>query len=229
MFPKSRYSVGMQLAERMAKTARSGWFADKGSACNISEAGNNGLAIPLTYLVHDNVKALRLALKQRKMVMSDVVVLTYSTALEFGSIRFEEGGPTTGHLALEPIYEFAQTEAFKRLSIGIAHPPNMGYHPDVLLNHEYDEDKYQSFFLCNKFPEMEQFALDQILLPAAEELINTGAHTPSHTYTYREVISLAERIKDKTIKKTHFEELKRAQAREIEQHFKQAKKIDSRL
>jgi peptidyl-tRNA hydrolase len=222
----------MQLAERLARTARSGWFADKATACHISEAGSNGLVIPLTYLVHENVKALRLALKNRKMLMSDVVVLTYSTSLEFGTIRYEEGGATTGHLALEPISEFAQTEAFKRLSIGIAHPPNMGYHPDVLLNHEFDDDKYQSFFLCNKFPEKEQFALDHVLLPAAEELINNGSHSLNHNYTYQEIMTLCDRIQSRDIKKTRFEELKKAQALEMKHHLNQRpspKKFDNRL
>jgi peptidyl-tRNA hydrolase len=215
MYPKSRYSVGVQVVERLAKSAKSGWFADAASVCNISEAKHNVLAIPQTYLVHENVQALRLAMKYRKLSIDDVVILSYSNALEFGSMKLEEGGPTTGHRALEPIFDFLQTEAFTRLSIGIAHPPNMGYHPDALLTHEYDDDKYESFFLCNKFPDMEQYALDHVLLPAAEDLINTGVHDVRHTYTYAEIMSLASRIKNDTIKKTRFEELKLAQEAEM--------------
>lgn len=203
------------MAERLAKNAKSGWFADHASICNVSEASDNILAIPLTYLVHENVKALREAMKNRKMTINDVVVLTYNTDLEFGTIRLEDGGPTTGHLALEPIFEFVQTEAFKRLSIGIAHPPNMGYNPDVLLTHEYDDDKYESFFLCNKFPTEEQFALDNVLLPAAEQLLATGIHDSSHSYSYREIMALSERIRQNSIKKLQFDDLKKAQQAEM--------------
>lgn len=203
------------MAERLAKNAKSGWFADHASICNVSEASDNILAIPLTYLVHENVKALREAMKTRKMTINDVVVLTYNTDLEFGTMRLEDGGPTTGHLALEPIFDFVQTEAFKRLSIGIAHPPNMGYNPDVLLTHEYDDDKYESFFLCNKFPTAEQFALDNVLLPAAEQLLATGVHDSSHSYDYREIMALSERIRQNSIKKLQFDELKKAQQAEM--------------
>lgn len=219
MYPKSRYSVGVQVAERLAKTARSGWFADHSSICNVSEAADNILAIPLTYLVHENVKALREAMKNRKMNINDVVVLTYNTDLEFGTMRLEEGGPTSGHLALEPIFDFVQTEAFKRLSIGIAHPPNMGYNPDVLMTHEYDDAEYESYFLCNKFPAEEQFALDHVLLPAAEQLLATGVHDNSHSYSYREIMALADRIRQNNIKKLQFEELKKAQEAEFKKHL----------
>lgn len=219
MYPKSRYSVGMQVAERLARTAKSGWFSDQASLCNVSEAGNNVLAIPLTYLVHENAKALREAMRNRQMTVADVTVLTYSTDLEFGTMRLEDGGPTSGHLALEPIFDFVQTEAFQRLSIGIAHPPNMGYNPDVLLSHEYDDDKYESFFLCNKFPEKEQFALDNVLLPAAEELLSSGTHNSSHSYSYQEIMTLSERIRSGAIKKLHYEKLKKAQAAEMKKHL----------
>lgn len=215
MYPKSRYSVGMQVVERLSKTAKSGWFADPASSCHVSEAGLNVLAIPLTYLVHENANALRAAMKNRKMTINDIVVCSYSLEMEFGSMRLDDGGPTSGHLALEPICEMFQTEAFKRLSIGIAHPPNMGYNPDVLMSHDYDDQQYESFFLCNKFPEAEQYALDHVLLPAAEQLINSGEHNSSHTYSYREIMGLCERIKVDSIKKLQFEELKRAQDKEI--------------
>jgi len=116
---------------------------------------------------------------------------------------------------LEPIFEMFQTESFKRLSIGIAHPPNMGYNPDVLLSHDYDDQQYESFFLCNKFPAAEQYALDHVLLPAAEQLLETGVHDSSHTYTYREIMGLCERIKADSIQKLQFEDLKRAQEKEM--------------
>lgn len=215
MYPKSRYSVGMQVVERLAKSAKNGWFADKLSMCHVSEYGNKSLAIPLTYLVHENVNALKLCMKNRKMNINDVVVVTYSTDLEFGTMRLEHGGPTAGHLALEPIFEFAQTDVFKRLSIGIAHPANMGYNPDALLTHNYDDDKYNSFFLCNKFPTKEQFILDEILLPAAETLIQTENHDQSHSYSYKEVMLLADRIKANTAKKLQYDELKAAQQKEL--------------
>jgi peptidyl-tRNA hydrolase len=217
MYPKSRYSVGMQVVERLAKSSKNSWFADKASMCNVSELGNRTLAIPLTYLVHENVSALRLCMKNRKLNVDDITVITYSTDLEFGTMRLDEGGPTAGHLALEPIFEFAQTEIFKRLSIGIAHPPNMGYNPDALLTHQYDDDKYNSFFLCNKFPSKEQFILDEILLPAAESLLLTENHDLSHSYSYQEVMLLADRIKSNTAKKLQFDQLKAAQQKEMEQ------------
>lgn len=232
MYPKSRYSVGMQVVERLSKSAKSGWFADPASSCHVSEAGLNVLAIPLTYLVHENANALRQAMKNRKMGVDDIIVCTYSLEMEFGSMRLDEGGPTSGHLALEPMYEMFQTEAFKRLSIGIAHPPNMGYNPDVLLSHDYDDQQYESFFLCNKFPTAEQFALDNVLLPAAEQLINSGEHNSSHTYTYREIMGLCDRIKADSITKLQYDNLKRAQQKEMAQirsQFSSPEQMKNRL
>lgn len=206
----------MQVGERLAKSSGSRWFLDKSSVCHISEAGDNVLARPLTYLVHANAHALRAAMKVRRMGIQDVVVLTYSTELEFGSMRLVDGGKTTGHLALEPIFDLLQTEEFSRLQIGISHPDNMAYNPDVLLTHEFDRSKYQSFFLCNKFSQDEQFALDKIILPAAEQLLQTGVHDVSHMYTYKEMMTIVNKIKKENMQKTEYEKLQRAQFEEYQ-------------
>lgn len=230
MYPRSRYSVGMQMAERLAGKAKSGWFKDIASACNVSEAGDAVLAMPLTYLIRENVQGLKLAMKNRKMKINDVIIMTYATELELGTVRLEEGGPTTGHLALEPIFDYVQTESFTRLRIGISHPASMAYNPDVLLSHEFDDEEYRSFFLCNKFPVAEQFALENVILPAAERLLeNGGEHDVSHNYTYREVMALADRIRKETITAETYEDLKKAQVEEIKKHRQPTAKYHNRL
>lgn len=229
MYPKSRYSVGMQMVERLARNSKSGWFKDVYSGCNVSEAGSNVLAIPLTYLVRENVQSLKLVMKSREMSIKDIVVMTYAPELEFGTVRFEEGGPTSGHLALEPIFDALQTEEFWKLRIGISHPANMAYNPDVLLTHEYDEEHYKSFFLCNKFPAIEQFALDQVILPAAQRLFETNESDFTNTYTYNEIIALANRIKQNTIIKDQFDTLKSAQMDELKKHQSTSRPFLNRL
>lgn len=207
----------MQVASKLAKSERNTWFSEVPTICNISESRLGLLAISTTYLMHKNVESLSRAMEYHNLGYKDITVLTYSTDMEFGSVRLQNTGNSSNHVILEPIYEFLKTDKFQRLIVGISHPHDMSYNPDVLLTHKYTRTEYDDFFLANKFTDDEQFALDNIILPATESLLSDGKHNYTHSYSYKEIMFMVQKLKNNQMEALNSKKLKKAQ---FDKYFK---------
>ncbi|XP_049847800.1 uncharacterized protein LOC126304671 isoform X2 [Schistocerca gregaria] len=165
MFPKSRYSIGLQLIDHIARKAKSRWFLDKNSFAHVTMVGTSILARPITYI------------------------------MQLGSAKLVFGSSTHEHDALQPISECLQTEDYKCLEIGTMQPDYLFYDPDVLTSHDIQRAEIQQFFLANKFNEDEQFALEQFLLSKIEETLDSTNQEKGCSYTYHQVMKTVEKLR----------------------------------
>ncbi|XP_049847799.1 peptidyl-tRNA hydrolase-like isoform X1 [Schistocerca gregaria] len=195
MFPKSRYSIGLQLIDHIARKAKSRWFLDKNSFAHVTMVGTSILARPITYIVKENYRSLDALIKNYKLKLDNITVLTYSSKMQLGSAKLVFGSSTHEHDALQPISECLQTEDYKCLEIGTMQPDYLFYDPDVLTSHDIQRAEIQQFFLANKFNEDEQFALEQFLLSKIEETLDSTNQEKGCSYTYHQVMKTVEKLR----------------------------------
>jgi PTH1 family peptidyl-tRNA hydrolase len=103
---------------------------------------NNELVLikPLTYM-NNSGRVLRHVLKYHNAKTDDIMVICDNLDLTAGSCRLKLKGSSGGHKGLSSIIQYAGTQEFKRLFIGIGRPESSYDVIDYVLREPRGNDK----------------------------------------------------------------------------------------
>lgn len=154
---------------------------------------------PKNYLVEESGRPLAGVLRKSGASVDDIVVVHYDNELEFGNIKFKADGKTSHNAALTSIFKTVKTENFMRLAIGIAHPNWKKYETNAMMTLGFNSTDFQNFFLRNKFPDHEQLAIEKVILPNAQTILEnalsgSASDTRITDVNYYGILHLANRL-----------------------------------
>lgn len=127
-YEKTRHNIGFLVLESLAQEIGVS-IAKKQCQSLVGQGSINGnqvlLAKPQTYMNKSGEAVLELV-NYYKDRITDLIVVHDDLDLEFGRIRFKDGGGTGGHNGLKSITSLLNSSDYPRLKIGIGrNPANM--------------------------------------------------------------------------------------------------------
>jgi len=117
----TRHNIGTSIAKRLAKSnnislRKHMYLSSFGEGRLCGEELN--IILPLTYM-NLSGKAVSLIVKDKKIALSDILVICDDADLELGDMRIRPKGSSGGHRGLRSIIENLGNSSFPRLRIGI--------------------------------------------------------------------------------------------------------------
>ncbi|CCQ98195.1 peptidyl-tRNA hydrolase [[Clostridium] ultunense Esp] len=142
-YEKTRHNIGFQVVDLLAKEWSIPMRASKWQAL-IGEAKKEGerilLTKPLTYMNRSG-DAVRKIMDWYKLSCDDLLVIYDDLDLPVGNLRLREKGSAGGHNGMKSIIQQLGTEQFKRIRVGIGHPPAGASVPEYVLSPFEKEEK----------------------------------------------------------------------------------------
>lgn len=203
----------MQFTNYIARKYGSRWLKHSSGLFNYTHGNGYDLIWPTTYGIENSARGLKAALISSKYKLEDVVVVTYSSHLEFGSVEYDDiGFRGAGHKALEHFFEHIGSDYFPRIYIGIYQPEERRYDSNAIMSHQFASDDYDNLYLANRFTDDEQYALDHFIIPNAIRSLERRSNIGITQYDYDTAIKLARKIREsfenEKIYKQNFKEQK---------------------
>lgn len=126
----TRHNIGANVAKRLAKSnnislRRRKYLSRFGEGKIGTEKVN--IILPLTYM-NLSGRAVNLIVKEKKIVLSGILVICDDADLKLGNIRIRPKGSDGGHRGLRSIIENLGSDSFSRLRIGIGKEENLKMH-----------------------------------------------------------------------------------------------------
>ena len=140
-YEHTRHNIGFEILDFLA--GESGIFFTPGRYGDIAEMKFRGrqliLLKPSTYM-NLSGKAVDYWLKQEKIPLERLLVITDDLALPFGKIRIRAKGSDGGHNGLKSINEVLGSTDYTRLRFGIGDDFHKGQQVDYVLSKWGDEE-----------------------------------------------------------------------------------------
>lgn len=137
----TRHNVGFEILDCYAK--QSGIFFEDGRYGEMARAKYRGRQLvflkPSTYM-NLSGKAVNYWMKQEKIPLERLLIITDDIALPFGKIRIRAKGSDGGHNGLKNINEILGITAYARLRFGIGNEFHKGRQVDYVLDKWSDEE-----------------------------------------------------------------------------------------
>eukprot|EP00029_Vermamoeba_vermiformis_P013276 TRINITY_DN8190_c0_g1_i1.p1 TRINITY_DN8190_c0_g1~~TRINITY_DN8190_c0_g1_i1.p1 ORF type:complete len:235 (-),score=85.23 TRINITY_DN8190_c0_g1_i1:14-718(-) len=194
MFPRSRYSAGLYVVDRMMREKRQRWTLAPEIAAYVIESGENIYVKPTTYLLHETGRAVSYASRAYGIPVDNIIVLHYDTDQELGNFEYRMRGGTGYNEALSSIFKYLDSDSFRRVSIGVGVPDNYMYQAEAMRDLKMSSYDVHDYFIANKFLPEEMAALDNMVYPQIKEVFESkGLDQPvsGSKASYRAVTELA--------------------------------------
>ncbi len=140
-YEHTRHNIGFEILDFLA--GESGIFFSPGRYGDIAEMKHRGrqliLLKPSTYM-NLSGKAVSYWMKQEKIPLERLLVLTDDLALPFGKIRMRSKGSDGGHNGLKNINEVLGNTNYARLRFGIGDDFHKGHQVNYVLDKWSDEE-----------------------------------------------------------------------------------------
>lgn len=125
LYEKTRHNIGFIVLDALAK--KEGFsITKKQNRCLLGQGVVAGVRVlaakPQTYMNKSGEAVLEL-LNYYQDQIDDLLIIHDDLDLDFGRIRFKNGGGTGGHKGLKSVSELLDSCDFDRIKIGIGHPP----------------------------------------------------------------------------------------------------------
>ena len=133
-YARTRHNIGFEVLDYLAQ-ANSLSFEDKryGALTLLKHKGRSFYLLkPSTYM-NLSGKALDYWMKQEKIELNQILVLTDDLNLQFGQVRLKGKGSSGGHNGLKHIEEVLGHQNYARLRIGIGSEFSKGQQVDYVL------------------------------------------------------------------------------------------------
>ncbi|MBX9850839.1 MAG: aminoacyl-tRNA hydrolase [Cytophagaceae bacterium] len=153
----TRHNIGFLVLDRLAD--KSNIDFDSGRYAFATELRHKGKSLhlikPTTYM-NLSGKAVNYWMKDLKIPVENILVLTDDIALPFGKLRMRGKGSNGGHNGLGNIQEVLGTDVYPRLRLGVGNDFPKGRQADYVLSNFSKED-------LNQLPEVMDKACEAIL------------------------------------------------------------------
>ncbi|MDI6868443.1 MAG: aminoacyl-tRNA hydrolase [Coprothermobacterota bacterium] len=139
IYERTRHNIGFRILRAYAKKHGLQPWHKKGKARFI-KFDDLILLLPQTFMNLSGLAVSNFA-RQYKLSPEDILVVHDDVDIEFGEIRFKEGGSSAGHKGLASIIAELQSESFSRLRFGIGKNPDLPTEDYVLQNFSREEEQ----------------------------------------------------------------------------------------
>jgi PTH1 family peptidyl-tRNA hydrolase len=136
----TRHNVGWRVADVLAGEAA---WQDKryGAICEVKHRGRTLILLkPNTYM-NLSGKAVHYWMKELKVPLSQLLVITDDLALEFGTVRLRGQGSAGGHNGLKDIEATLGHNQYARMRVGIGNKFAKGQQVDYVLGNFSTEEE----------------------------------------------------------------------------------------
>ncbi|MDA0193947.1 MAG: aminoacyl-tRNA hydrolase [Bacteroidetes bacterium] len=137
----TRHNAGFLVLDRLADKIDSTFTPSRhASKSEIKYKGRKIILIkPATYM-NLSGKAVRFWLKEEKVAIENLLVITDDIALPFGKLRMRANGSSAGHNGLGNIEETLGNNNYSRLRFGVGNEFNKGQQVDYVLSNFSPEE-----------------------------------------------------------------------------------------
>lgn len=143
-YANTRHNIGFDALDELAGSSNvsfnSGRYADY---CSLKFKGRNLVLIKPTTYMNLSGKAINYWLKEEKIPLERLLVITDDLALPYGTLRLKTRGSDGGHNGLKNIQEVLGTTNYARLRFGIGNDFPKGHQVDYVLSKWTDEQQEQ--------------------------------------------------------------------------------------
>jgi peptidyl-tRNA hydrolase, PTH1 family len=147
----TRHNIGFLVLDRLADKNQIKF--DSSRYAFISELKYKGRSInlikPTTYM-NLSGKAVNYWMKELKVPIENVLIITDDIALPFAKLRLRAKGSSGGHNGLESIQEALGTDAYVRLRVGVGSEFSKGRQVDYVLSNFSKEELNELPFVMDK-------------------------------------------------------------------------------
>lgn len=154
----TRHNIGFAVLDAWAKLHKTTFSTLRyGSMAQVKYAGKAiWLLKPSTY-VNLSGKAVRYWMREERIPLENILVVTDDVALPFGKMRLRAKGTDGGHNGLKHIALLLETTGYARLRLGIGDDFPRGYQADYVLSPWNKEEEKELPYLTQKAIEAAQF------------------------------------------------------------------------
>ncbi|MEQ3657076.1 MAG: aminoacyl-tRNA hydrolase [Dokdonia sp.] len=133
-YENTRHNIGFKVVDAFAKAQEASFETAKlGDVAKTKVKGKTVILLkPNTYM-NLSGKAVRYWLRQEKIPLENLLVITDDLNLEFGTIRVKTKGSDGGHNGLKDIQAQLQTTKYNRFRFGISDQFSKGRQVDYVL------------------------------------------------------------------------------------------------
>lgn len=133
-YANTRHNIGFKVVERLAADAGATWEDRRYGFVTTIRVKNQQLLLlkPSTYM-NLSGNAVRYWMNERKIDVSQLLIVSDDLALPFGTLRMKPSGSEGGHNGLRHITQILGTQQYARLRFGIGNDFARGGQVDFVL------------------------------------------------------------------------------------------------
>lgn len=150
-YADTRHNIGFTVLDALAKASNISFSSDRyGSVTEYRFKGRSFYLLkPSTYM-NLSGKAVNYWLNEKKIDISNLLVIVDDIALPFGTLRMRKQGSDGGHNGLKDISAVLGTNSYCRIRIGIGDSFNKGRQVDYVLGKWTEAEQKELPFICDK-------------------------------------------------------------------------------
>lgn len=143
-YENTRHNIGFSVVETLAAAHEASFESKKlGDIAKLRIKGRQLILLKPSTFMNLSGKAVNYWLKQEKVPLENLLVITDDLNLPFGSIRLKKKGSDGGHNGLKDIQATLGTTAYNRFRFGISDEFSKGRQVDYVLSQWTDEEQQQ--------------------------------------------------------------------------------------
>lgn len=141
-YADTRHNIGFRVVDKLAADAGATWEDRRYGFVTTIRVKNQQLLLlkPSTFM-NLSGNAVRYWLNEKKIPVSQLLVVSDDLALPFGTLRMKPGGSEGGHNGLRHITSVLGTQQYARFRFGIGNDFARGGQVDFVLGGFTDEEK----------------------------------------------------------------------------------------
>ena len=134
-YHNTRHNIGFTVLDTLAEQVDISFSTLRyGNVAEMNHKGKKIVLLKPNTLMNRSGNAVRYWIKQRKIGLQNILVITDDVHLDFGYLRLRKQGSDGGHNGLRDIQEKLGTNKYPRLRIGIGSNFSKGRQADYVLS-----------------------------------------------------------------------------------------------
>jgi len=162
-YPRSRHSVGLFSLDKVVKFYNLDWKLSLSNMSWTVETKDWILVMPRTYLVQDNLKALKKVMQIYDTDSDALTIVHHAMDAHPGECYSRFIAPLGPNPHLDPIAEFLDTKTFRRFGIGIAPRFRDQFALTYPRNFVMKEEDIRMLYFYNTIPQNHKALMDKFL------------------------------------------------------------------
>lgn len=147
----TRHNIGFMVLNHLAEEYKAVFELKKqGFVADIKVKGKTITLLKPTTYMNLSGKAIRYWLKEKKVPVENLLVITDDVAIDFAKLRTKKKGSSGGHNGLKNTEELLATQQYARMRVGIGNDYPKGRQVDFVLSRFNDKEMEEMPFLLDR-------------------------------------------------------------------------------